>query len=182
MKRLSVVVFGLLLLAAQFVIAPTARAADLGRAVGAALEELSSVSVQRRALALCLPYSVTIPGPSGGELSVSGEGCPNSSGMSLTTTMTYSDYGVTSDMSINGSATATVELVGDITAGNVTGVTVVINGGPLTYSANGESYTVEFTDFTVEYTDSLTPVSASGGVTINGVYYPASVELAGYII
>lgn len=181
MKRLTTLTIGLLLLATQFTLVPNARAADLGRVVAAVVEQLPLGALQRR-ISFCLPYEVSIPGPEGGDLTVSGEGCPSSGGMSLTTTMVYTDYGVAPGTTISGSTGATVELVGDITAGNITSVTAVLNGGPVTYLINGESYVVVFNEFTVSYTDSFAPVSASGSVTVNDVYYPASVELAGYII
>lgn len=181
MKRFATLALGLLLVAAQFAFAPNARAADVERIIAHAVQEMPANALQRR-YSVCVPYDLSLPGAHGGSVSASGEGCPDSNGMSVTASMTYAAYGVAPGMTVDGTCNVAVELTGDFTNGNIDSVQVVMTGGPVTYTLNGEIFTVSFDSFTVVYANTMDPVSASGGVTINGVYYPASVELAEYVL
>ncbi|GAB6039702.1 hypothetical protein [Endothiovibrio diazotrophicus] len=182
MKRLSAPLPALLLAILSLLVAPTAGALDLTPVLSDLIGQASAGNPQRR-ISACTPYTRDIPGAQGGTATLAGQGCfTGTTSVTVSGTITYSSYGLSPGVTVNGTANGTIQLSGDLTAGSFSSVTVAMTDGPVTYTIYGGTYTVTYDNFTIEYSDALTPVSASGGVTINGVYYPATLELAGYVI
>ncbi len=88
-------------------------------------------------------------------------------------TMTYNNVSFDGSFSINGSMNIRLNF-----AGSAIG-SVVLSGGPLTYTVSGQQYTVLFNN--LSYGLSSVPVSVSGSLTVNGVNYPGSMQHLAFV-
>lgn len=124
------------------------------------------------------PTPVTV-GYSTGSITISYQICyPSASNYSSfywNSTMTYNNVSFDGSFRINGSMSMQLNF------SNSAINSVVFNGGPLTYTISGQTYTVLFNDLYYGFNSAFQPVSTGGSLTINGMTYAADTAYWAYL-
>jgi hypothetical protein len=99
----------------------------------------------------------------------------NTSSFYWNSTMTYTNVSFDGSFSINGSMNMQLNF------SNSAINSVVFNGGPLTYTIGGQTYTVSFNNLSYTLNSSFQVGSPTGLLTINGVTYAADTAYFAYL-